>query len=424
MSKVRILLYHRVENLSEDFNMLAVSPQNFRAHMEYLSVNYNIIRLGDIDYKGIYDQKKDSVIITFDDGYYDWVYNALPVLKEYHIPATMFITTGNVGTDREFWTDNLHRTILASKNHKDFFQLKSAYFDAKWSTQTLKERVELYQYLRRLFQVSTLKEKEKYLQELFQWSGCPERGRANRRSLSKTEIQMLSNAEEITIGAHTITHPSLKWLPKEEQEHEILESKKFLEQIINKEITFFSYPFGTEDDFSEVTVNILREMGVMKAVVGYPGEICPDSDLFKLPRYTIRNYDRDDFVDYIKLIFGKDNEGCIEQRSDVGKINYMGDIENDRQLLDEEYDILIWGTGYCGEEIYDWLSRHQLQKRIIGFGDNDISKIGSTFKGYNIYGAGQLKDRETPIILVKGRYAREICKQMCDCKIGRIHWII
>lgn len=418
------MLYHRVENLSEDFNMLAVSPQNFQDHMEYLSENYNIIRLDDVDTNEIYDQEKDSVIITFDDGYYDWVCNALPVLKKYHIPATMFITTGNIGTDREFWTDSLHRTILASKNHKDFFHLESDYFDTQWSTRTLKERVELYQYLRRLFQISTLKEKEEYLQRLFRWSGCSESGRADRRSLTKEEIQILASEDGISIGAHTITHPSLKWLTKEEQEYEISESKKYLEEATNKEITLFSYPFGTGDDFTEVTVSILREMGFEKAVAGYPGKVCPESDLFKLPRYTIRNYSKEDFVNYIESIFGRDNEECSDKKADVGKVSYMGSIENDTQILKGEDDILVWGTGYCGEEIYNWLSRYQLKDKIIGFGDNDPSKIGTHFKEYVVYGVEQLRNKKTPIILVKGKYAREICKQLCDCKIGRVHWII
>lgn len=423
MRNIKILLYHRVEDLTEDFNMLAVSPQNFKEHMKYLAENYCVLNLNENISNLLHEGTEDAVIVTFDDGYYDWVYNALPILKQYHIPATMFITTGNIGTNAELWTDNLHRTILAGKNYKDYFHLETDYFDTIWPTRTLKQRVELYQYLRRLLQVSPSKEKEIYLRKLFQWSGCPGAGRDNRRSLTEEEIRILASEDGISIGAHTVTHPSLKWMTKEEQQYEISESQKYLEKLINRKIALFSYPFGTADDFSEVTVDILRELEFEKAVVGYPGEIDFESNLYKLPRYTIRNYDKEDFVKYMNLIFQKEEVDCKGKGNGVGKIGYMGSIENDLQILQGEENILIWGTGYYGKELYDWLVKNQLQDKLVGFGDNDVSKIGTSFMGYSIYGMEQLRDGIPPIILTKGNYAWEISKQLCDNKIGIVHWI-
>ena len=424
MRMIKILLYHRVENLTEDFNMLAVSPENFRAHMTYLAENYRILDLNENISDWFQEGTEDAVIVTFDDGYYDWVYHALPILKQYGIPATMFVATGNVGTEKEFWTDNLHRNILAGRNHKDFFHLKTDYFDVKWPTKTLQQRVELYQYLRRLLQISPPDEKRLYLRKLSQWSGCPEIGRDNRRSLTEKEIQILASADGISIGAHTVTHPSLKWMTKEEQWYEISESRKYFEQLINKKGDLFSYPFGTADDFSDVTVDILKEVGFEKAVVGYPGDIDAESNLYTLPRYTIRNYDQEDFVKYMDFIFSKGNQICMEKECGVGKIGYMGSIENDVQVLKGNENILIWGTGYCGEELYSWILRNGLQEKLIGFGDNDVSKTGTCFMGYSVYGIDQLRQREPFIILTKGQYAREISKQLCDCKTGIIHWII
>jgi len=424
MKNIKILLYHRVENLTEDYNMLAVSPQNFKDHMEYLAENYRILNLSDSISDWFAEENEDAVMITFDDGYYDWVYNALPILKQYHIPVTMFITTGNIGTEKEFWTDSLHRTILAGRNHKDSFQLKTDYFDTTWSTKTLKERVELYQYFRRLLQISSLKEKEMYLQKIFQWSGCSDIGRSNRRSLTEKEIQLLASAENVSIGAHTISHPSLKWMTREEQQYEIQESKNYLEKLIDKKITLFSYPFGTMDDYSEETIAVLKELGFEKAVVGYPGEIWSGTDLYKLPRYTIRNYGKEDFIKYIDFIFRGKQKECGGKENTIGKICYMGSIENDIEILENENSILIWGTGHCGEELYHWLLRQQLQDKIIGFGDNDPLKKGTLFHGYPVYGMEQLHRNESSIILTKGQYAWEICKQLCEQKIGKIHWII
>lgn len=44
--------------------------------------------------------------ITFDDGYADNLHNALPILEEHNVPATIFITAGYVGQNKSFYWDN------------------------------------------------------------------------------------------------------------------------------------------------------------------------------------------------------------------------------------------------------------------------------------------------------------------------------
>jgi len=45
------------------------------------------------------------------------------------------------------------------------------------------------------------------------------------------------------IGSHTCTHPNLLLLSRDELEHEIKESKKYLEHLLEREVHAFAYPF-------------------------------------------------------------------------------------------------------------------------------------------------------------------------------------
>jgi Polysaccharide deacetylase len=52
------------------------------------------------------------LVITFDDGYADNLYNAAPLLDRYDVPATLFLATGYIDGAREFWWDALERMLL------------------------------------------------------------------------------------------------------------------------------------------------------------------------------------------------------------------------------------------------------------------------------------------------------------------------
>ena len=49
----------------------------------------------------------NAIALTFDDGYEDNLLDALPLLEEFEIPATFFLTTGGLARAAPYWWDVL-----------------------------------------------------------------------------------------------------------------------------------------------------------------------------------------------------------------------------------------------------------------------------------------------------------------------------
>lgn len=98
-----ILMYHRVNDALPPGD-LVVPAANFRQQMEYLAAHCEVMSLDKLlgdEGRGTRDKGRKKVAITFDDGYRDNYLNAYPVLKELGLPATLFLTTGMIGTDKK-----------------------------------------------------------------------------------------------------------------------------------------------------------------------------------------------------------------------------------------------------------------------------------------------------------------------------------
>lgn len=231
--KTVILLYHRIANVSDDPHKLSVTPENFRSHLAILAKNgYKFISMSECIQGTKF--KTRTAVVTFDDGYADNLYNALPILESLKIPATIFVVSGKI-TERNM--------------------VQMPFY---WDEETeAKDR------------------------------GIP---------LTKEELIKLASHPLIEIGAHTITHPRLSELSIEMQKEEIENSKKDLEAVIGKSVIGFAYPFGGADkDFTRETMDIVRSAGfkyacsTTKAGFAQSSAASRGDTMFSIPRLNIRN---------------------------------------------------------------------------------------------------------------------------------------
>jgi peptidoglycan/xylan/chitin deacetylase (PgdA/CDA1 family) len=225
-----ILGYHRVADVDKDPLHLFVSLENFAEQMEVIrQIACPISMQGLVSRFQDGDHPRNAVAVTFDDGYADILYQALPILARYDIPATIFLATGYLG--RKFWWDESELQIDSQARCKESII---------------------------------------------------------GRTLRIDEILELASSELIEIGAHSVNHPMLANLPVDEQRFEIHQSKVFLDELLDYPVTGFSYPHGS---VTSLTSEIVRKSGYKYACASHNDVVWRGSDFFQLPRFWIPNWE-------------------------------------------------------------------------------------------------------------------------------------
>jgi peptidoglycan/xylan/chitin deacetylase (PgdA/CDA1 family) len=313
--KALILLYHRVAEVSSDPQLLCVSPKHFAEHLEVLRRNYHPLSLRSLRRRlALNLWPPRSVVITFDDGYADNLHNALPLLEAADVPATVFVVAGQLDSRREFWWDDLERILLSTPVLPDqlnltvdglsyVWNLKSPNSDdcsdQRWHVLMEAEptpRQAAYRELAALLRGMESQARERQLEQLAAWAGLAVEGRPAYRALTSDEVKALAQDGLVEVGAHTMTHPVLSNLPGEAQQAEIVSSKRRLEELLGQPVTSFSYPYGTQSDYTTDTVRLVREAGFDCACSNFPGLVTFASDPYQLPRFLVRDWDGGEFA--------------------------------------------------------------------------------------------------------------------------------
>ncbi len=279
-----ILTYHRViekwdETLDYSQPGMVVTAPTFERQLTFLKDQFHIVPLGGLlaDKNTDWPAARPRCVITFDDGWRDNYDLAFPILREHDIPATVFLTTDFIGTDRAFWhTELIHLLIHAE------------------SSRLLGHETELRDYpgpmrhhlkrLARLGRVSaaldvdplieTVKATcdedaiEDLIHTLIQAVGLsrplfPER----KFFLDWDQVREMADTG-IEIGSHGCSHRILTRLSSEEAEEEFVGSKAEIERRVGRVVQHFAFPNGAANG---ALLTSAATAGYRTACLGEPG---------------------------------------------------------------------------------------------------------------------------------------------------------
>jgi peptidoglycan/xylan/chitin deacetylase (PgdA/CDA1 family) len=312
-----ILLYHRVTDLASDPQWLSVPPRLFAEHLELLKRHYRPHSLDQLC-RGLSTGKlpRRTVVVTFDDGYADNLLEAKPLLERFDVPATVFVATGKVDGETEFWWDELEGLLIGTPDLPASLDLTLHGRTHSWSLAQSPEeypqiadsgrwnvthssdptpRHRAYRELAPIIRELDTETRESVLRDIAGWAGVARGVRSSHRALRPDEVAQLASGGLIEVGAHTVTHPVLSRLSVDEQRREIRGSRERLEALLGHPVNSFSYPFGTRSDYTEETVAAVRDAGFTCACSNFPGLVRSGTDAFQLPRWLARDWNGDEF---------------------------------------------------------------------------------------------------------------------------------
>ena len=290
-----VVNYHRV--LAQPDPLLDTEPDvaTFHWQMALLAECFNVMPLYEalraLDAGRLPPR---TVCITFDDGYRSVHDLALPILRKFNLPATVFVTSGFVGSGAgNMWNDRIiHAVQSLPAGSLDLSDIGLACYslaslDAR--KQTALRLTEVGKYL-------PPEERENLVARLDRMSGM------HPDALMLTpEMLVTLERNGVEIGAHTISHPILTSLDDDSARVEIATGKDQLEAMIGKPVRLFAYPNGkVGQDFDARHVEMVRQAGFFAAFTTAAGAITGDQDRFQLPRS--RPWDRTPFRFGLRLL--------------------------------------------------------------------------------------------------------------------------
>ncbi len=277
---IQIFVYHRVNEEGDPF-FPAIPTKLFERQLTYLASQYSVIGLEEaVERMKHGDVPDNTVVITFDDGYRDNYLNAFPILKKLSLPATIFLATDAMDSRRVLWHDRVFSAFRETRQ-----EVLEAIGQDKMRFQlgTLREKLEAQGEVLKVLRSLKEEERAECLGRLIEALQVEGKQEAEHLMLSWDEVRLMHEGG-ISYGSHTITHPILSQVSREQAIREIYDSKMTIEKQIGVPVRTFAYPSGRSTDYSQLTKQIVREAGYICAVTATFGTNREDQDLFELRR--------------------------------------------------------------------------------------------------------------------------------------------
>jgi peptidoglycan/xylan/chitin deacetylase (PgdA/CDA1 family) len=270
---------------------LEVTPDFLRAMLAHLrSRGIEIVTIDELHARlTMQNFGQRFACFTFDDGYRDNRDYALPVMREFNAPFTLFVASDFAEGSGLLWWIALELVIAKV----DAIEVTIGGLATQFDTATVAGKQAAFERLHDWLRALPEFELKREIDTLSARHGVDQAAICADLCLSWDELQQIAADPLVTIGAHSITHCNLAKQSEGVAAYELRESRARIEQAVQTDVVHLAYPYGNRIAAGPREFALARAAGYKTAVTTRPGMIFAENGrhLTALPRVSLNgNY--------------------------------------------------------------------------------------------------------------------------------------
>jgi peptidoglycan/xylan/chitin deacetylase (PgdA/CDA1 family) len=287
--RLAIFLFHGVVEKSDyevrNYTRKHLMEDEFKGAVQGLTTNGCPLSMDDVvrHHQEGTPFPENAFAITFDDGFENNLTVAAPILEDFSVPATFYVTTDFIANNRMSWIDRIEWAVEAVNEitvQLPWSDRSSILSDAD-SKRAFLDNVR--KHVKSNFDIDADRlasdvQKQCGLEET--WSAM---GPLDQK-LTWKQTRILADHPLFTVGGHTHTHAILSFLNSKELAVELDTGMNHLRENASIDSHHYSYPEGLAHCYSDAVIEALKERGVVCCPTAQDGYNTPGTDLFHLKR--------------------------------------------------------------------------------------------------------------------------------------------
>ena len=271
---------------------LEITPDFLRATLAYLrATDVDIVTPDEVQRRLTErDFSRRFACFTCDDGYRDNRDHALPAMRDFDAPFTVYVTSDFASGTGRLWWVALERVVTRADAIEAPIDGQMVRLDT--STLAGKDMAfdRLHGWLRGLPEEADIRRE---VSALCAAHGIDEDAVSRELCMSWDELKPFAADPLVTIGAHTVSHCNLAKQTEAMVVHELSASRTDIENVLQRPAVHLAYPYGDRCAAGTREFALAKSAGFETAVTTRPGVIASEnsSQLTALPRVSLNgNY--------------------------------------------------------------------------------------------------------------------------------------
>jgi len=285
---------YRSSDVFLDNTLLRVD--SFRSHLKLLKKHYNVISPEFFRrwLQGLEQLPKRAVLLTCDDGLLNNLTIMLPILQAEQLKCLFFVTGTSARTAPDvLWYVELYLMVMQARGNGEEVEWRGIRVPAI-AADPLARRTQWLKLLSTLSSINS-QDRAEFLREAIGWWELRTDWkqpyfddallRQRFQLLRASEVKQLTDAG-MTVGAHTLSHPTLSKQPADLAHAEISDCRQMLQDCCGQPVWALAYPFGNAAAVGDREIDVARAAGYDCAFMNVPGDL-QSAPRFALPRVHI-----------------------------------------------------------------------------------------------------------------------------------------